>query len=328
MIAALPAIAQDAKKTKDTGKDEIQTITITRKCDQPCDKNEKTVIEVKGDKVLVNGKEAGKDDDVKVRVNTFHRATPSTYAKVAQGRAGHDTWINDDGAVSLFSEDANRAMLGVVTDMNDKGARITSVNKESAAEKAGLKKGDIITSIGDKKIEDAEDVSNAVHAHKPGDKVTVSILRDGKEQKVTAELGKWKGIQFNKLIPSKIYSDDFVTVPPADFNYNIAPMDRTDAFRGFFDNRPKLGLSIQDTEEGKGVKVTEVEDGGTGAKAGIKTDDIITHVNDKEVNNADEIAKIVRESKDKPSVRFKVNRNGKSENVEVKMPRNLKTAEL
>ena len=325
IVAALPAGAQETKKTKEEDKDkQVQTITITRKAD----KDEKTVIEIKGDKVTVNGKEAGKDSDVKVRVNTITRPKATVYSKTAQGRANTWAMADHDQHVSLFTEDSNRAMLGVVTDMNDKGARITSVNKESAAEKAGLKKGDIITSIGDKKIEDAEDVSKAVHSHKPGDKVTVKILRDGKQETVTAELGRWKGIQFNKLIPSRIYGEDLnVTVPPDAYNFNIAPT-QMEGFRGFFDNRPKLGVSIQDTEDGKGVKVTEVDEDGNAAKAGVKKDDIITHINDKEVNSADEIARLVRENKEKLSMRFKVNRNGKTENLEVKMPRTLKTAEL
>jgi serine protease Do len=315
-LTTLPGFAQSNKQGPVDKDKEIQTITITR----VGNKDEKCVIEVKGDKITVNGKEAGKDNDVKVRVNTYHKPDAHVYNKIAQGRA-NDAWVYNSGsdAISLFTEDTNRAMLGVVTDMNEKGAKVTSVNKESAAEKAGLKKGDIITRIGDKKIEDAEDVSNAVLSHKPGDKVTVNILRDGKEQNVTAVLGNWKGVQFNKILPSRIPMETM----------DMAPMDFGQTFRGLVaEGRPRLGLSIQDTEDGKGVKVTEVEEEGTGAKAGIKTDDIITHVNDMETNSADEVAKIVRENKDKASVKFKVIRNGKTENLEVRIPRKLKTAEL
>jgi serine protease Do len=315
-VAAVPALAQNNKQSNPVDKDkEVQTITITR----VGNKDEKCVIEVKGDKITVNGKEAGKDNDVKVRVNTYHRPDAHVYNKIAQGRA-NDAWVYNSGneAISLFTEDTNRAMLGVVTDMNEKGAKITSVNKSSAAEKAGLKKGDIITKIGDKKIEDAEDVSEAVLAKKPGDKVNVGIIRDGKDQNVSAVLGNWKGVQFNKLLPSKIPME----------NVDVAPFELSPSFRGMIESRPRLGLSIQDTEDGKGVKVTEVEEEGTGAKAGIKTDDIITHVNEMETNSADEVAKIVRENKDKASVKFRVIRNGKTENLEVKIPRKLKTAEL
>jgi serine protease Do len=62
------------------------------------------------------------------------------------------------GGAKMFGDNfvfsgGNRALLGVVSEKNDNGAKITSVTKESAAEKAGLKKDDIITKVGDTKIE-------------------------------------------------------------------------------------------------------------------------------------------------------------------------------
>jgi serine protease Do len=114
--------------------------------------------------------------------------------------------MDDDDNMSLFSEDENRAMLGVVTEGHDKGAEIQSVTKLSAAEKAGLRKKDIITKIDNREIESTDDVTEAIRAHKPGDKVDVSFLREGKEQKVTAELGKWKGIKMNAVAAPRMES--------------------------------------------------------------------------------------------------------------------------
>jgi serine protease Do len=91
---------------------------------------------------------------------------------------------------------------------------------------------------------------------------------------------------------------------------------------------PKLGLSVQDTEDGKGVKVVEVDEDSNAAKAGVKENDIITHINDEAVNSADEIARKVRAGRDKSSLQIKVLRNGKAQNIEVKTPRKLKTADL
>ncbi len=48
----------------------------------------------------------------------------------------------------------------------------------------------------------------------------------------------------------------------------------------------------------------------------------------KAINSADEIAKLMKESKDKVSVKVRLLRKGKTENVEVKIPRKLKTADL
>lgn len=91
---------------------------------------------------------------------------------------------------------------------------------------------------------------------------------------------------------------------------------------------PKLGLSIQDTDDGKGVKVIEVDEESNAAKAGIKENDVITEVDGKAVNGADEMAKIIKESKEKNSVMIKLQRSGKTQNIEVKMPKKIKTADL
>ncbi|MBD0299091.1 MAG: PDZ domain-containing protein, partial [Nitrososphaera sp.] len=86
--------------------------------------------------------------------------------------------------------------------------------------------------------------------------------------------------------------------------------------------------SLKPTDDGKGVKVLEVDDESNAGKAGIKEDDIITHVNDKEVNSTDEITKAVREARDKSSMMLRVLRNGKTKNIEVRTPRRLKTTDL
>ena len=72
----------------------------------------------------------------------------------------------------------------------------------------------------------------------------------------------------------------------------------------------------------------DVDEEGNGQKAGVKENDVIIAINDKEVNSADEVARIVRENKDKPSIMLKIKRAGKTQNIEVRMPRKLKTADL
>ena len=316
-LFAVPSVfAQDNTKEKSKEKKEAQQIIITRTGDV----NEKTVVEINGDKVIVNGKEVkkGADSDVKVDVRKIRDITvyrppvPGRPPMSPQAPGVQNFGIGANDVLSLISEDANRAMLGVVTEGDDKGAKITSVGKESAAEKAGLKVGDIITKIDDAKVEGQDDVAEAIRKHKPGEKTTLTILRDGKEQKITAELGKWKGINMNA----------------ENFRFEMPDIQQFRTLNAFGPNSPRLGLSIQDTEDGKGVKVLDVDEDSNAAKAGLKEDDIITHVNDEAVNSADEISRKVRTSRDKASVQFKILRNGKSQNIEVKVPRKLKTADL
>jgi hypothetical protein len=84
------------------------------------------------------------------------------------------------------------AYLGTVPDMSENpgGVRLSAVRPGSPAEAAGLKSGDIITSIGDLPIPDLESMSDALRRHQPGDTVDIVALREGAEIRLRAVLGK------------------------------------------------------------------------------------------------------------------------------------------
>ncbi len=315
--------AQDEKDKEVKEKKEAEQIIITRKGG----KDQKVVIEVTGDKVIVNGKEVNekdKDGDITVRRHKIK----DVWAFGGDGMVGSLNGLGDQLRMynlndNLFSVSENRAMLGVTTSQADKGAEVESVTEGSAAEKAGLKKGDIIKTINDRKIETPNDLSKEIKEHKPGDKVSITILRDKKEQKLTAELGKWKGVSAFSFSPGQNFDMNLDRLAPS-----IRAIPRAGQHWSWSGSGPKLGVSVQDTEDGKGVNVIDVDEDGNAAKAGIKEDDVITEVEGKAVNSADDIVKLMRENKEKTSVKVKLLRKGKSETVEVKIPRKLKTADL
>ena len=313
-----------AQKEKEKAKEskETQHIVITRSGNA----SDKMIIEVEGDKIKVNGKDPKDVKDIDVHVNT---STGASYYRVPRGyRPDVYNFNHNEDYRSLFDEDENRAMLGVNTDDHEKGARIESLTVGAAAEKAGLKKGDIITRIGDKKIEDANDLTEAIQAHKPGEKVSVAYLRDGKEQKATAELGKWKGIRMNAVQMPRIEGlmEDWKDIEPTELPRAFGQGGT--GYNYIFSGRPRLGMSIQDTDESKGVKVLEVEDESNAAKAGIQKDDIILSIDDKEIKGTEDVMKALKDNKEKYNFMFKVQRGGKTQNIEVKFPKKLKKADL
>jgi serine protease Do len=321
---ALPAslVAQDTRDKEVKEKKEAEQIIITRKGD----KDDKVVIEVNGDKVIVNGKEikeSEKDGDVSVRRHKIK----DVWAFGGDGLTG--TWNSrgNNDAFRMYSLGENRAMLGVSTNQADKGAEIETVTEGSAAEKAGLKKGDVIKAVDDKKIETPDDLSEEIKDHKPGDKVSITFMRDKKEQKVTAELGKWKGVSSFSYTPGQNFDVDldFEHLVPKIQTYPRMIPGQSWSWSG---GGPKLGVSVQDTEDGNGVSVIEVDEDGNAAKAGIKEDDIITEVDGKAVKSADEVARLIQGNKEKGSVKVKLLRKGKTETVDIKIPRKLKTADL
>lgn len=318
--------AQDDKGDKgEKQKKETQNITVTTKGDH----KEKITIEINGDKVTVNGKplEEFKDHngDISVNVTKLKGLDGLTYFR-SPGQSGSWSFNGNDG-MSFFSGDENRAMLGVTTEKVAEGAEIQSVTEGSAADKAGLKENDIITKVGDKKIESPDDLSEAIKKQKPGDKVAITYLRDKKEQKATAELGKWKGLSAYSFSPGQGGNFDFKLNELPKMRELTAPFD---TYRGLArtGGTPRLGLSVQDTDDGKGVKVIGVDEESNAEKAGIKEGDIITQLDDKAINSVDEISALLKTKKENPTVRFQINRSGKTQNIEVKMPRKIKTTNL
>ena len=98
------------------------------------------------------------------------------------------------GVVSVAGRvlrDTEQAYLGILADprFNENSARIANVENGSGAKAAGLRPGDLIVSIGDRKITGAMEMRNALIGRKPGDSVRVSYLRDGKPASVEVKLG-------------------------------------------------------------------------------------------------------------------------------------------
>ena len=88
------------------------------------------------------------------------------------------------------------AYLGTIPDMasgETGGVRITGVSKGSPAELGGMKGGDMITKIGDYDVPDLAGMTDALRNYKPGDKVVVVVIRDGKEIGLDVTLGKRGG---------------------------------------------------------------------------------------------------------------------------------------
>lgn len=84
------------------------------------------------------------------------------------------------------------AYLGTVPDMAGdvaRGVRLSGVRAGSPAEKAGLKRDDVITRIGDHDVPDLQAMTDALRAHQPGDTVPIEIIRDGKPTTITVTFG-------------------------------------------------------------------------------------------------------------------------------------------
>jgi serine protease Do len=308
------------------------------------EKDSKVTVEITGDKVLINGKPLAEFNEEGITINNrkmIIRDGNNLSFNLDDGRRILlDKRLGDlDQIKSLdfsFDDDMQTenakpyTFLGVSTEKSDDGAKIYNITKESPAEKAGLQKDDIIYKIGDEKVVDAATLSNIVKAKKEGDKVNIYFLRDGKKKEVNATLGKHKfSVNVNKVYSYKMPNGRMksLTVPTYPNNQNDL-LDEYNNGMYFATRRPKIGIKIQDTEEGNGVKVLEVEPATAAATAGLLKDDVITAIGTVKVNNTDEAREQLQENKEKTAYEIKAKRNGAEMTFNIKIPKKLKTANL
>jgi serine protease Do len=279
---------------------------------------EKITVVIDGDNITVNGKPVDdfKSDDVDIikQKMDFEGDGMTIFPDgdmpvIAPHPPKMETFRND----MMRSIKTNTAFLGVMTDKTDKGAKITDVTKGSAAEKAGLKEDDIITKVGDDKITGPDDLYKAVGKHKPDDKVVINYLRNDKPATATVALGKSEQM--------KVYSWN----SPDSYRRQPAPY----SFSYSWSDKPRLGISAQDTEDDKGVKIVDIDDDDSpAAKAGLKEDDIITQVNGKAITSTEELKESLKDLKKGDTVKITYKRNNQTQTVDVKIPKELKTIDL
>jgi len=304
---------------------------------------ERVNVLIDGDKIIINGEEVAEDDpringQGKNRVILKRMIASDKNSKGNKLIEGKPLDMNIDDVLAFATPAQNNAaFLGVLSEDNELGAKINEVSKGSPAEKAGLKKDDIITNVNDEKITGPKDLYDAIGKYKPSEKVQISILKDGAKTKLTVELAKNVPQTFSYTTPNGGMTIEPNWVPNAPrgrgnngmqrFGFELPQMPELNNIFGNIE-KPKLGISVEDVEENEGVKISSVSENSPAAKAGLKEDDIITDVNDKKVKDVDGIKPIIKGATEGTVFKFNITRNGKKTVIEVKIPKKLKTADL
>ena len=171
------------------------------------------------------------------------------------------------GRLGVVVQDLTPELASAFKLQQTKGAVIAQVVKGASADKAGLKVGDIVIKVNNKKVTKSTDLRNAIGLVRIGDKVTLDILRNGKTKTLHAVIAE---PHQEKLSGKKIH--------------------------------PRLeGATLGNIEEdsplyGKveGVQLVEVERGSPAAITGLRPGDIITSLNREDIKDLDTLNKIAR----------------------------------
>jgi Do/DeqQ family serine protease len=150
-----------------------------------------------------------------------------------------------------------------------RGAQVMDVVKGGPADRAGLKKNDVITRYGDKEITESSELQNSVAATPAGQDMKLTILRDGKQQELTVRIGrledstKFLGVTVKERIGAEVRA---ITAKEAG----------------------KYGL-----EKPQGVVITRLDPKGAFAKAGLEISDVIVAIADEPIDGVDTFVRLI-----------------------------------
>jgi serine protease Do len=178
------------------------------------------------------------------------------------------------------------------------GVPISSVVAGSPADQAGLKVGDTITSVDGKKVTKGTELVADIAARKPGSKVNLSFLRNGKPQETAVTIAD-RAKLFAARLGEDQENDDENAPKPSKFGITVRKVT------------PEMADRL-DIPAGKGVIVQDVKPGSFAEDVNLARGDIILEINKQQVNSEEDFARIESSMKSGQDVVFLVRPRGSS----------------
>ncbi|MFZ1701864.1 MAG: Do family serine endopeptidase [Pyrinomonadaceae bacterium] len=185
------------------------------------------------------------------------------------------------------------------------GVIVSNVRGGSSADKAGIKRNDLILAINGEKIEDSNVLRNKVAGTTPGTEIKITVLRDGKEVELTATLDE---LDSGSTKPSGTGNDEDGATPEnqsGKLGLSLEPVT------------PKIAKQLGLDAEATGMVVTDVDQGGPAAEEGVNRGDVIIEINKRPVMSISEVQSALSLSGDKP-VLLLISRRGQTIYLTVK----------
>jgi membrane-associated protease RseP (regulator of RpoE activity) len=220
-----------------------------------------------------------------------------------------------------------RGWLGVSIAENEAGqVEIVDVERESPAELAELKEGDIVLEFEGDKVTSTEMLAEEIRMHKPGDDCDIKIERDGTSMDVTVKLGEFseKDImrEFQFKFPRLFAPDRVKPVPMPDF-------EDSKLFRWVGGMQNYIGVSLQEltpelsahfgVKEGRGLCVAKVLEDSPAEKAGLRVGDVIVSADGERVERVNALQRLIQEKNKGEKITLEYIRDKKTKTVDVEV---------
>ena len=202
----------------------------------------------------------------------------------------------------LTNGKVSRGMLGVTIQSVDadmatslnlpaaRGAIVSSVTAGGPADRAGIRRGDVVTAINNQPVIDNNSLRNQVASLKPGSTASVTVVRNGRDQNIQVTLAELPNSQRPGTEESSSNNGNGPGVNNSRFGMRLQPLTAQSA--------STYGLSADD----QGLLVTQVDPSGSAAGAGIRQGDLIQEVNRQPVRTFAEFSSAIQQSGARPAL--------------------------
>ncbi len=197
------------------------------------------------------------------------------------------------GYLGVGMQDLTADLASALGVPKDRGTIVSRLEPGQAAEKAGIKPGDVIVSVGGKDVTADQTLSYLVANLAPGSRVPVDVIRDGKPQTLTVTVGTRppeeqlaSGNNFDPNDDNANPGDDADGAPAPSLGMALTPLTPQIA--------PNIGVDASTTH---GVVIVTVDPASDAAGKGLQRGDVIVSVDRKPVASAGDVAKFVADAK-------------------------------
>ncbi len=201
--------------------------------------------------------------------------------------------------LGLVVQDLTPSLTATLGMTDARGVLVSTVEKESLADKAGVERRDVIAAVNDAPIKDTDNLRRQIARLRPNEAMTLTILRDGSTRKLS--IG---GVSSEPLkSQGSAGVSERGTTGKGRLGLKVEPLT------------PELIARLRLTSS-KGLVVTDVDASGPAATAGIKTGDVIEEVNGQTVHNLADVETALGKT-NTGRARLRVKREGKSQNIDL-----------